>query len=152
MIFIILDTKGSATMGNAYHTYTAEWVNCGCNRCNRSVTMWIRDACRILNMRTDHLLGINTRIQYRRAKPKGSNCVLFKWAVTAFWLCTAEHTDDGRYAAGTSLSHCHPDIRIYNTRRSAKVVLMLAQRLRRWANIKTALGVRVRCILLAVNL
>ena len=25
-----------------------------------------------------------------RAKPKGSSCLIFRWAVTAFWLCRAE--------------------------------------------------------------
>ena len=25
--------------------------------------------------------------QYCRAKPKGSNCLLYKWTDTAFWLC-----------------------------------------------------------------
>ena len=34
--------------------------------------------------------SISCRQELCRAKSKGSNCLLCKWAATAFWLCTSE--------------------------------------------------------------
>ena len=43
--------------------------------------------------------------QFCRAKPKGSICLLYKWADTAFWLCRAELTTGHDWAVTPFTSH-----------------------------------------------
>ena len=52
----------------------------------------------VLFFYTDQPQRLNTysasldHLQWCRAKLKGSSCLLFKWAVTAFWFCRAYRT------------------------------------------------------------
>ena len=74
------------------------------------------------------------KVQSHSTKPKGSNCLLEKWTVAAFRLCTAE--------LSTELT-CPST----NTGRQTKVILMLGQCRRRWANIGTTLVWRLLFVL-----
>ena len=59
-------------------------------------------------------------LRHRRAKPKGGNCPLEKWAVTAFWLCT-DPGADAQLLTGIKPGFAH------------HVGSVMAQRRQRWA-------------------